>query len=119
MGSTLAPPTEADLEPAPPQFMQALAEANRVRLARAAFKRRLAAQPDRASSARLCVELLGDTPDVLHGMTIVELLTACRRVGTMQGLKVLEVARVPERREIGRLTPAQRQRLIGALGMMG
>lgn len=123
MGSTLAPPTPAELAstaappPGQPQHMRALDEANRIRLARAALKRRLAEQPTRGAACEMCAELVADPPEVITSMTVIDLLTACRRMGVRAVEKVLGAAHVGERKPVGELTPAQRQRLIAALGM--
>ena len=123
MGSTIAPPEPFSfahpLPPTAPQHMLALELANRTKLARTAFKRRLADQPDCKSATRMCSELIAEPPEVLGSMQIGKLLRACRRIGTYRADKTLLAARVAEHRPLRALTPAERQRLIGALGMWG
>jgi hypothetical protein len=120
MGSTIAPPqfsADSSLPVDAPQYMQALERANRVRLARAAFKRRLAGQPDRSSSCLLCADAVVNPPDVLASMTVIELLLACRRIGMVATRKILAGSHVHEMRKLEALTHAERQRLATALRM--
>jgi hypothetical protein len=117
MGSTIAPPHPSDrIDPvAPPQHLVALAKANHVRLARAAIKRRLTAQPNKGASLRLCADLLTDPPEVIREMQVAELLRSCRRVGGIETVKLLDAVAVPENRLVGALTRDRRYRLVGAL----
>lgn len=122
MGSTITPPQFAPGSTLPtdaPQYMQALEEANRVRLARAALKRRLAEQPTKRHSCNMCADVLADPPDVLVNMSVAELLMSCHRIGLVATRKILNASRVPELRKLSSLTSDQRQRLIGALRVAG
>lgn len=96
--------------PAPmPQHMRALAEANRVRLARAALKRDINdGRLDAAEVARGC-------PWEVATMTVGELLRSQRRWGRARTRKFLFGLALNENRELGRLT--ERQRLVLALAL--
>jgi hypothetical protein len=92
------------LVPAAPQHMQALAHANRVRLARAAIKRSVAAgEVDAAEIVRNC-------PWEVESMTVGELLRSQRRWGRTRARKFLFSLALNENRELGRFT--QRQRVL-------
>ena len=94
---------------APPQHMQALAHANRVRLARASMKRAiLANQID-------VTEVVRDCPWEVETMTVGELLRSQRRWGRTRVRKFLASLALNENRELGRLTERQRDVLGGAL----
>ena len=93
--STLAPA-------AMPQHMQALAHANRVRLARAALKRSVASgEVDAAEIVREC-------PTEVESMTVGELLRSQRRWGRTRVRKFLFPLDLSENRALGRLTARQR-----------
>lgn len=96
--------------PAPmPQHMRALAEANRVRLARAALKRAVGASDvDPADVVREC-------PWEAETMTIGELLRSQRRWGRTRTRKFLLMLHLSENRELGRLTLRQRSVLAAQL----
>jgi hypothetical protein len=95
--------------PAPPQHMQALAHANRVRLARASLKRAiLANQLD-------VTEVVRDCPWEVETMTIGELLRSQRRWGRTRVCKFLSSLALNENRELGRLTDRQRNVLAAEL----
>jgi hypothetical protein len=88
----------------PPQHMQALAHANRVRLARAALKRTIArGEVDAAQVIREC-------PWETESMTLAELLTSQRRWGRTRSRKFLLALALSENKRLGTLT--QRQRLL-------
>jgi hypothetical protein len=92
-----------------PQHMQALAHANRVRLARASLKRAiLANQIDVTDVVRKC-------PWEVETMTIGELLRSQRRWGRTRVRKFLSSLALNENRELGRLTDRQRNVLAGEL----
>ena len=94
---------------APPQHMQALAHANRVRLARASLKRSvLAGQLDVMQVIRNC-------PWEVETMTIGELLRSQRRWGRTRVRKFLSSLALNENRELGRLTDRQRNVLAAEL----
>lgn len=92
-----------------PQHMRALAEANRVRLARAALKR--AVEADEVDAADVVREL----PWEVETMTVGELLRAQRRWGRTRTRKFLAILALSENRELGRLTLRQRSLLAGEL----
>jgi hypothetical protein len=94
--STLAPA-------AMPQHMEALAHANRVRLARASLKRVASDQVEAAAVVRDC-------PWEAESMTVGELLRSQRRWGRTRARKFLFSIALNENRELGRLT--ERQRLL-------
>ena len=92
-----------------PQHMQALAHANRVRLARASLKRAvLAGQLDVVRVIRTC-------PWEVETMTIGELLRSQRRWGRTRVRKFLSSLALNENRELGRLTERQRNVLAAEL----
>jgi hypothetical protein len=94
---------------APPQHMQALAHANRVRLARASLKRSvLAGQLDVMQVIRNC-------PWEVETMTVGELLRSQRRWGRTRARKFLTSVALNENRELGRLTERQRNVLASEL----
>ena len=100
------------IAPAPsqvPQHMQALAEANRVRLARAQLKREVGAgEIETAAIVREC-------PWQAETMTVGELLRSQRRWGRTRSRKFLAALTLNENRELGRLTARQRQMLAAEL----
>jgi hypothetical protein len=100
--STLAPA-------AMPQHMQALAHANRVRLARASLKRAVA---DGAVDA---AEIVRSCPWEVESMTVGELLRSQRRWGRTRARKFLFSIALNENRELGRLTARQRGMLATEL----
>ena len=96
-----------------PQHMQALAHANRVRLARAALKRSiLAGQAD-------VVEVVESCPWEVETMTVGELLRSQRRWGRARARKFLSSLALNENREVGRLTERQRGVLATELAAKG
>ncbi len=96
--------------PAPiPQHMRALAEANRVRLARADLKRDDRRGEQRGGRGRAYL------PWVVSTMTVGELLRSQRRWGRARARKFLFGLGLNENRELGRLT--ERQRLVLAVAL--
>lgn len=94
-----------------PQHMQALAHANRVRLARASLKRAvLAGQID-------VVEVIRSCPWEVETMTVGELLRSQRRWGRTRARKFLSSLALNENRELGRLTERQRNVLASELAV--
>ena len=92
-----------------PQHMEALAHANRVRLARACLKRAvLAGQVD-------VVEVVQTCPWEVATMTVGELLRSQRRWGRARARKFLSSLALNENRELGRLTERQRGVLAAEL----
>src|SRR3954454_14311292 len=92
-----------------PQHMEALAHANRVRLARAALKRSVAAGSVGAA------EIVRDCPWEVESMTVGELLRSQRRWGRTRVRKFLFSLALNENRELGRLTDRQRNVLAAEL----
>ena len=94
---------------AAPQHMEALAHANRVRLARASLKRAiLAGQAD-------VIEVIRTCPWEVETMTVGELLRSQRRWGRARARKFLSSLALNENRQLGRLTERQRGVLAGEL----
>jgi hypothetical protein len=92
-----------------PQHMQALARANRVRLARAELKRSIGrGDADVATVVREC-------PWETESMTLAELLTSQRRWGRTRARKFLLGVSLNENKRLGTLTPRQRALLATAL----
>ena len=92
-----------------PQHMQALARANRVRLARAELKRSIArGDVDVADVVRDC-------PWETESMTLAELLTSQRRWGRTRARKFLVGLALNENKRLGTLTSRQRTLLASEL----
>jgi hypothetical protein len=92
-----------------PQHMQALARANRVRLARAELKRSIARGDVEAA------EVIRDCPWETESMTLAELLTSQRRWGRTRARKFLLGLALNENKRLGTLTSRQRMLLSTAL----
>jgi hypothetical protein len=93
--------------------MQALAHANRVRLARAALKRSI------ESGAVDVVAIVRECPWEVETMTVGELLRSQRRWGRTRVRKFLSSLALNENRELGRLTERQRNVLAAELAAKG
>lgn len=89
--------------------MQALAHANRVRLARAALKRSIARGDTNIAT------VVRDCPWETESMTLTELLTSQRRWGRTRSRKFLMALAMSENKRLGTLTARQRQLLSGEL----
>jgi hypothetical protein len=98
-----------------PQHLQALDMANETRRAIVAVKRRIRAVPDSRGSRREAARVLREQPSGAERMTVVALLTACRRVGRGRAVGVLREQRISELRRVGALTRRQRLALADAL----
>jgi len=85
--------------------MQALARANRVRLARAELKRSIARGEVEAA------EVIRDCPWETESMTLAELLTSQRRWGRTRARKFLLGLALNENKRLGTLTARQRAML--------
>src|SRR5882672_11900383 len=96
-----------------PQHMQALARANRVRLARAELKRSIARGDVDAA------DVVRDCPWETESMTLTELLTSQRRWGRTRARKFLLGVAINENKRLGTLTPRQRALLTSALADKG
>ncbi|HEX6229763.1 MAG TPA: hypothetical protein VFZ41_09925 [Solirubrobacterales bacterium] len=92
-----------------PQHMQALARANRVRLARAELKRTIA-RGDAEVAA-----VIRDCPWETESMSLAELLTSQRRWGRTRARKFLQSLALSENKRLGTLTQRQRTLLASAL----
>jgi hypothetical protein len=89
--------------------MQALARANRVRLARAELKRSI------GRGDLDVAEVIEDSPWETESMTLAELLTSQRRWGRTRARKLLQTLALSENKRIGSLTARQRALLATAL----
>jgi hypothetical protein len=96
-----------------PQHLRALERANRVRLARAELKRRVAAGELTAA------EVVDRAPWEAEKMTLCELITSQRRWGSTRCRKFLAALQLPELKELGTLTERQRRQLVAALEEQG
>ena len=96
-----------------PQHLQALQRANRVRLARAAMKRRVAAQEE------FVAQIILSSPWEAQSMSILELLMSQRRWGRTRSRRVLLGLGIPENKRIGTLTDRQRSALAEVLEAQG
>jgi hypothetical protein len=110
--STIASPTGSNSSKAP-QHLQALARANRVRLARAALKRAVGA------GDRDAAEIVLECPWEAESMTISELLSSQRRWGRTRSRKLLQHLGMSENKQVGALVQRQRMMLAGALQSKG
>ena len=91
------------------QHLQALEYANRVRLARARMKRRIAAGELSAA------EVILSCPWQAHSMSISDLLMSQKRGGRARCRRLLVSLGVPENKQIGTLTERQRLALAAVL----
>jgi len=91
------------------QRMEALAEANRIRFARAQLKRDVKETP-----ARLVVELV-DPPDWLLSMRVLDFLRMLPYWGAVRVKKLLREVRASETASVGGLTDRQRKVLAEVL----
>jgi hypothetical protein len=94
---------------AAPQHLRALQHANRVRLARAELKRKVAAQEV------LAAEVVLDCPWEAASMEISDLLMSQRRWGRARCRRLLLSLGLPENKQVGTLTTRQRQALAAVL----
>jgi hypothetical protein len=92
-----------------PQRLQALARANKVRLARAELKRRIA---DGGVSA---ADVILDCPEEAASWSVGELLMSQRRWGINRCRKFLARNQISEIKAIGKLTERQRNLLAAQL----
>ena len=91
------------------QHLRALEYANRVRLARARMKRRIAAGELPAS------EVVLSCPWQAHSMSISDLLMSQKRWGRTRCRRLLVSLSVPENKQVGTLTERQRVALAAVL----
>jgi hypothetical protein len=100
----------ATIVPAPPQHMQALQRANKVRLARAELKRRIAAGEIYAS------EVILECPWEADSMSVADLLMSQRRWGHTRCRNFLAGVPMSETKTVGSMTQRQRHALSDMLG---
>jgi len=93
-----------------PQHLQALERANRVRLARADLKRRV------AEGQTAVADVILTRPWEAESMEVCDLLLSQRRWGMIRARKVLAAIPIPENKPIGTLTERQRRALAQKLG---
>ena len=91
------------------QHLRALEYANRVRLARARMKRRIAAGELSATGVVL------NCPWQAHSMSISDLLMSQKRWGRTRCRRLLVSLGVPENKQVGTLTERQRLALAAVL----
>jgi hypothetical protein len=89
--------------------MEALARANRVRLARAELKRLIGRGEVEVT------DVIRECPWETESMTLAELLTSQRRWGRTRARKLLQAVALSENKKLGTLTPRQRALLASAL----
>ena len=89
-----------------PQRLRALERANKVRLARASLKRRIA--DGEVPAARIIL----DSPWEASSWSVGELLMSQRRWGSTRCQKFLRALEISETKQIGTLTPRQRNALV-------
>ena len=94
---------------AAPQHLRALEQANRVRLARAELKRRVATEEITAA------EVVEECPWEAGSMELADLLMSQRRWGRARCKRVLLTLGLPENKQIGSLTERQRRALAATL----
>jgi hypothetical protein len=94
---------------AAPQHLRALEQANRVRLARAELKRRVAVQ------ATTVADVVLTCPWEAESMELSDLLMSQRRWGRARCRRVLLTLGLPENKQIGTLTDRQRRALASTL----
>jgi hypothetical protein len=92
-----------------PQHLRALEHANRVRLARAELKRRIASGDVRVPDVVL------DSPWEARSMELSELLMSQKRWGRERCRRLLLALGIPENKQIGTLTERQRSALAAML----
>jgi hypothetical protein len=103
--ATLAP---AGRVGGPPQYMRALERANKVRLARAELKRRI------ATGELEIAEVILECPWEAHSMTVADLLMSQRRWGESRCRKLLVQLQMSEAKTVGSMTDRQRRTLVSA-----
>jgi hypothetical protein len=92
-----------------PQHLRALEHANRVRLARAELKRRIAAGDARVPDVVL------ESPWEAQSMELSELLMSQKRWGRERCRRLLLSLGIPENKQVGTLTERQRAALAAML----
>jgi hypothetical protein len=113
MGTTLIPPF-ATANRHRDEATAALAQANRVRLRRAALVRWLHGNSS-VESHKKAAELILEPDPTLHSMLVLELLQRVREVGPAQAERMLEIAEVSPTSAVGAPTARQRAGLTALL----
>src|ERR1039457_5124658 len=99
----------ATIAPAGPQHMRALERANKVRLARAGLKRRV------AGGEIGVAEVILDCPWEAQSMAVADLLMSQRRWGQTRCRKFLAQIPMSEKKTVGSMTDRQRRTLAAML----
>ena len=105
--------TIAPAGPAGPQHMRALERANKVRLARADLKRRV------AGGGIGVAEVILDCPWEAESMAVADLLMSQRRWGHTRCRKFLTQIPMSEQKTVGSMTERQRRTLAAMLTVPG
>jgi hypothetical protein len=100
----------ATVAPAGPQYMRALERANKVRLARADLKRRVATGDLHVG------EVILECPWEAQSMAVADLLMSQRRWGQTRCRKFLAQIPMSEKKTVGSMTERQRRTLAAMLG---
>ncbi len=100
----------ATIAPAGPQYMRALERANKVRLARADLKRRV------ATGEIHVAEVILECPWEAQSMAVADLLMSQRRWGQTRCRKFLAQIPMSEKKTVGSMTERQRRTLAAMLG---
>jgi hypothetical protein len=93
-----------------PQYMRALERANKVRLARADLKRKV------ATGETSVAEIVLECPWEAESMSVADLLMSQRRWGTSRCRKFLAQIPMSETKTVGTMTDRQRRTLAAMLG---
>ncbi len=99
----------ATIAPAGPQYMRALERANKVRLARADLKRRV------ADGEIQVADVIRECPWEAESMAVADLLLSQHRWGQTRCRKFLSQIPMSEKKTIGSMTDRQRQTLATML----
>jgi hypothetical protein len=99
----------ATIAPAGPQYMRALERANKVRLARAELKRRI------AIGELGVAEVILECPWEAQSMAVADLLMSQRRWGESRCRKFLSQMQMSETKTVGSMTERQRRTLAAML----
>jgi hypothetical protein len=107
--ATIAPASGASSSG--PQYMRALERANKVRLARAELKRRV------ATGETSVAEVVLECPWEAQSMTVADLLMSQRRWGISRCRKFLVQVPMSETKTVGTMTDRQRRTLAAMLSL--
>src|SRR3954452_14273432 len=94
---------------AAPQHMRALSQANRVRLARAELKRKI------ADGTRTVADVIDDCPWEADSMSVADLLASQHRWGRTRCRRFLNSIPLTENKTVGSLTERQRRAVVAKL----